>query len=90
MYKFIHLIMENHMYSVGEETRLQATGGPAGLRITGTISKATMNEWWHIMKDRCETARILVFLFSKYVDDVTTALTSFSKDESWNTTTHKI
>ena len=38
-------IMSCHMYNIGGVVKLQRTGGPAGLRVTGTLARNLMGEW---------------------------------------------
>ena len=62
-------IMSCHMYKIGGEVRLQRQGGPAGLRVTGTLARNMMGEWRNQIMDQYNKWEIPPLLLSRYVDD---------------------
>ena len=64
-------VMSCHMYKIGGDVRLQRQGGPAGLRVTGTLARNVMAEWWRKILDQYKQWSIPALLLSRYVDDCT-------------------
>ena len=61
--------MSCHMYKIGGKVRLQRTGGPAGLRVTGTLARNLMGEWRRLILEKYTRWKIPTILLSRYVDD---------------------
>ena len=64
-------VMSCHIYKIGGDVRLQRQGGPAGLRVTGTLARNVMGEWWRQILDQYIQWGIPALLLSRYVDDCT-------------------
>ena len=62
-------VMSCHMYKIGGKVRLQRTGGPAGLRVTGTLARNLMGEWRRLILEKYTRWKIPTILLSRYVDD---------------------
>ena len=63
------LVMRNHFYLVGNETRKQAEGGPIGLELTTALARMTMIWWDEKFIERASRAKIEVEMLDRYVDD---------------------
>ena len=66
--------MKNHYYKFGGVIRRQAQGGPIGLSLTGDVAQVVMAWWDREMIDKLEREGVEVLLYSRYVDDINTAL----------------
>jgi hypothetical protein len=66
----IMVIMNNHYYILGDTIRRQTKGGAIGLRMTGILAKLFMEEFDKIFKHKLYEACILVYLYSRYIDDI--------------------
>ena len=51
-------VMSCHMYKIGGKVKLQRTGGPAGLRVTGTLARNQMGEWRSLILEKYKEWRI--------------------------------
>ena len=82
--------MTSHTYRIGMETRLQRTGGPAGLRFTGSAAKCTMNSWRRKMLELCREVGLRPLLTSKYVDDCTNIVGTLKVGAVWDRNSNRI
>ena len=57
--------MDHHSYSLGNKIRRQASGGPIGLKLSGTIAKVFMVSWCRNFREAiiAATRDIIGFLF---------------------------
>ena len=62
-------IMSCHIYKIGGEVKLQKQGGFSGLRVTGTLARNVMGEWWRLILDLYSKWEILALFLSSYVND---------------------
>ena len=65
------IVMTCCMYKRGGEVWLQGKGGPAGLRLTGTLARNTMGEWRRETIRKYEEWDIPAWFLARYVDDCT-------------------
>ena len=66
--------MDNHSYSVSNQTRVQARGGPIGLKLSGAVAKVYMVYWCRMFRIILEAATSSIpsfrhHLLKFYVDD---------------------
>ena len=62
-------VMSCHMYKIGGKVKLQRTGEPAGLRVTGNLAGNLMGEWRRAILEIYTRWKIPTILLSRYVDD---------------------
>ena len=82
--------MSSHMYKVGGEVRLQGKGGPAGLRLTGTIARKTMGEWRKEILRIYKEWNIPSWVLARYVDDCTNIQQLLRVGVVWDKTMNKL
>ena len=58
--------MSNHTYKEGDTIYLQATGGPIGLELTGTVSCPFVMKWDRSYLKMAKKAGISMKLFERY------------------------
>ena len=59
-----------HLYKWAGQIHLQRKGGPIGLRATGSMAKASMEDWIRRFQDKLEGMGLKIHLLVKYVGDV--------------------
>ena len=62
-------MLNNHMHKWEEEVYQQSKGEQIGLRASGTMAKAAMEEWMWKFQEKFENLGFKVHLLVKYVDD---------------------
>merc|ERR1711954_161993 len=63
-------MFRSHIYKWAGDIYQQSSGGPIGLRASGIVDKAAMEEWIRKFGAKVESLGIKVHLLRKYVDDV--------------------
>ena len=63
-------VMKNHVYCFDGTIRKQSSGGPIGLKLTGTLAQVFML-WWDLqLKERLNALGIELPFYKRYVDDI--------------------
>ena len=55
---------------MGRQIHRQIKGGPIGLRASGSMAKASMEDWITRFQEKLEGMGLKIHLLVKYVDDV--------------------
>ena len=66
----VEATFNTHVYKWAGQIFQQSRGGPIGLRASGTLAKAAMEEWIRKYQAKLESLGVKVHLLRKYVDDV--------------------
>ena len=66
----LELLLQKHCYSFNGEIKKQEKGGPIGLDITGVVAKIFMCWWDEKLLEGIRKAKLNVFLYKRYVDDI--------------------
>ena len=70
----LKLVMKNHIFTFNDENFKQLSGGAIGVSIAGDVANLFMVWWDRELKSRLTVERILIKLYSRYVDDGNTAV----------------
>ena len=70
----LKLVMKNHIFTFNDENFKQLSGGAIGVSIAGDVANLFMVWWDRELKSRLSVERILIELYSRYVDDGNTAV----------------
>ena len=65
----VRFFFENFVYTFGNKTFLQSTGGPIGARLTMCIARLVMQEWWEKLARILKKSNLEVLMRAIYVDD---------------------
>ena len=65
----MRFFFENFVYTFGNKTFLQSTGGPIGARLTMCIARLVMQEWWEKFARILKKSNLEVLMRAIYVDD---------------------
>ena len=65
-----------HCYQFGGKVFLQKFGGPIGMRLTMSVSRVVMADWWVRVVKIIREAGMKILMGSSYVDDVRMVLMS--------------
>ena len=91
-------VFTTHIYEFNGQLYKQKEGGPTGLRASGPLSRILMDEWAKRMDElerRSQDLHVInpvlyepmsVYLKTKYVDDVASAMDKFRKGTIWSPT----
>ena len=66
----VRTTFKNHLYQFEGRMRVQACGGPIGLRLTGVVARVIMDYWARKFRKLVDENELTVYMFKKYVDDV--------------------
>ena len=80
----LELLLQKHCYRFNGEIKKQKKGGPIGLDITGVIAKIFMCWWDERLLEGIRKAKIEVFLYKRYVDDINTCVEVVKPGMRWN------
>ena len=69
----------NHVYKFGDTLRVQAKGGPIGLRCTGEMAECYMVDWDKRLKIELKKYGIELDIFSRFKDDINIVTESLEK-----------
>ena len=72
----LSLIMKNHMYTFNNELKLQNSGGPIGLDLTGVLAQVFMAWWDRILLSKLREFNFAPKLYKRYVDDINICVNS--------------
>ena len=64
------VVMTNHVYTVGDDFYLQASGGPIGLTLTGVLARVLMMNWDRRFLKAVKDAGLVIMMYGRYVDDI--------------------
>ena len=70
---------ENHVYKFGNEFRVQAKGGPIGLRCTGEMADCCMIDWDKILIEKLKNVGIEPKIYKRFKDDINVCTESLEK-----------
>ena len=70
---------ENHVYKFGNEYRVQAKGGPIGLRCTGEMADCCMIDWDKILLKKLKNVGIEPKIYTRFKDDINICTESLEK-----------
>ena len=65
----VHTALSSHTYCVGDEKYLQVSGGPIGLELTGSVSRAYMLRWDKLYLQKVKRLGLKMTLYERYIDD---------------------
>ena len=65
----LKLVMKNHIFTFNNENFKQLSGGAIGVSIAGDVANLFMVWWDRELKTRLNEERIVLELYSRYVDD---------------------
>ena len=65
----LKLVMNNHIFTFNNENFKQLSGGAIGVSIAGDVANLFMVWWDRELKARLSQERIMIELYSRYVDD---------------------
>lgn len=71
--------MENHVYRFQNKIRMQSSGGPIGLALTGEVADCYMLRWDERFKDKLKMLGIKLLLYSRLKDDILIATECLEK-----------
>ena len=71
--------LENHVYRFHNKLRIQKTGGPIGLALTGEVADCYMLKWDVKFLDKLKMVGILPLVYSRLKDDILIALEALEK-----------
>ena len=71
--------MKNHVYRFGNKMKLQSTGGPIGLALTGEVADCFMNKWDKLFVQKCKDMEINLTFYSRFKDDIFISASSLEK-----------
>jgi hypothetical protein len=71
--------MKNHVYRFGNQLKLQSTGGPIGLALTGEVADCFMNKWDKMFTQKCKDMSINLHMYSRFKDDIFISADSLEK-----------
>ena len=63
-------VYKSNVYTFAGETRVQQSGSPIGLDLSGEMGRLTMGDWDAKMARKLENNMVEVEMFKRYVDDV--------------------
>ena len=69
----------NHIYRFGNQIKLQSTGGPIGLALTGEVADCFMNKWDKLFLQKCKDMNIDSRMYSRFKDDIFVSALSLEK-----------
>ena len=82
----VRTTFRNHLYQFEGKFRIQAKGGPIGLRLTGVVARIVMDHWAAKFREMAKANSITIYMFKKYVDDVNLLFESLGVGTRWNGT----
>ena len=69
----------NHVYKFGNKYRIQAEGGPIGLRCTGEMAECFMVDWDKKLIDKLKNFGIELDIYTRFKDDINVVTESLEK-----------
>ena len=80
----LELLLQKHCYRFNGEIKKQEKGGPIGLDITGIVAKIFMCWWDDRLMEGIKKAKLDVFLYKRYVDDINACVEVVKPGMRWN------
>ena len=71
--------MENHVYRFHNKIRIQKTGGPIGLALTGEVADCYMLNWDKKFLNKLKTLGMVPLVYSRFKDDILIAIEALEK-----------
>ena len=71
--------MENHVYRFHNKLRIQKTGGPIGLALTGEVADCYILNWDKKFLTKLETLGMVPLVYSRLKDDILIAIEALEK-----------
>ena len=75
--------MENHIYRFNNEIRIQKTGGPIGLALTGEVADCYMLNWDKKYLKKLKSLNMNPLVYSRLKDDILIAIVSLEKGTTY-------
>ena len=79
----LETVLSNHIYQCQNKLYRQLKGGGIGTRITGVIARVIMDVWMDLATTALEENKVIIYLMTKYVDDINIATSLIPKGFSW-------
>ena len=73
------LCLDNHCYQFDNKVRVQAKGGPIGLKLTGEIADCIMIDWDKKFLAELRKLDLVPEIYTRFKDDVTIAIEALEK-----------
>ena len=73
----------NHIYQCNNILYRQCQGGGIGARITGVVARILMDVWMDLISQALEENAVVVYLMTKYVDDINVATSLIPSGYGW-------
>ena len=73
----------NHIYQCQNVLYRQCKGGGIGARITGVVARIIMDLWMDLVTQTLEENEVVVYLMTKYVDDINVAISLIPRGYGW-------
>ena len=80
----VRTTFRNHVYQFEGQMRVQAEGGPIGLRLTGAVARTVMDYWAKKFREMAKQNKMTLYMFKKYVDDVNLVMETLGRGYRWN------
>ena len=80
----VRTTFRNHLYQFEGKMRVQAEGGPIGLRLTGVVARIVMDYWARKFKELVKANNLTIYMFRKYVDDINLVMEALGIGYRWN------
>ena len=71
--------MENHVYRFHNKLRIQKTGGPIGLALTGEVADCYILNWDKKFLTKLETLGMVPLVYTRLKDDILIAIEALEK-----------
>ena len=80
----LEILLKKHCYRFNGHIKKQENGGPIGLDITGVVAKIFMCWWDEKLLQGIKKAKLDVFLYKRYVDDINACVEVVKPGMRWN------
>ena len=80
----VRTTFRNNLYQFEGQMRVQAAGGPIGLRLTGAVARVVMDYWAKRFREMARENNLTIYMFKKYVDDVNVVMEALGSGYRWN------
>jgi hypothetical protein len=78
--------MTNHVYRFENKIRIQSTGGPIGLSLTGEVADCFMIDWDRRVLDELKNVNSEPLIYSRFKDDILVVTKSLEKGTKYRST----
>ena len=76
--------MKNHVYRFGNEFRVQSSGGPIGLSLTGEVADCMMIDWDKDFLGKLNTLGITPLIYERFKDDISVLTENIDKGSKYS------